>query len=181
MKNCSKFRTNKGSRKQKKNRVEKKKHNWQQYYSQKQGEAVTKLYQGKKPQIFKYGWTIIIPFIEFLESVGIPALFITIEGADIIREMLKMPIILKCYCIKVLLGVTSRKGIRNNLIREKALMLLIGFTSEEIEKGLNCRGGKEQEGPMHPDSLINLMGKLSEKESERVFNEVAKIICQKGY
>jgi hypothetical protein len=60
-------------------------------------------------------------------------------------------------------------------------MLLIGFTAEEIEKGLNSRGGKEQEGPIHPDTLINLIGKLSEEESERVFNEAAKIICQKSY
>lgn len=150
-----------------------------------QKEALKRLQAGDYDTISVLGWGLFQSFFFLLRRLDVFQLF-SIRPEAVERVLIPLDRLFSCYLLKVLLGIASMNLITTTLFRERALLLLVGFSAKEIVLGFTSRGKKrkdlsKKEGPFHKDTLSDLVAKLTETESEWMFNEVAIRLDKHGF
>lgn len=150
-----------------------------------QKEVLFRLKAGDYDTISVLGWGLFQSFFFLLRRIGIFDV-LSIRPEAVQRVLIPLDRLLSCYLLKVLLGIASMNRITTTLFRERALLLLVGFSAKEIVSGFTTRGKKRKdnstkEGPFHKDTLADLVAKLTEAESEWMFNEVAQRLDKHGF
>jgi len=126
------------------------------------------------------GWGFLDKFIIFLEDVG----FLTaldVDGKGYSRKLITIAKLLLTYEVKVLLGIKSMNQVPQMLFGDIGLMMMIGFTAEQIKKGHCKRGKGKANKPMHKDTLGDALDRFAPAEMEKILNNGVKILSKKGF
>ena len=117
-----------------------------------QKEAAEKVIAGNYRFVKVGGWGFLDEFIIFLKEIGfLKALDIEGKGYD--RKLITIAKLLLTYEVKTLLRIKSMAQVPEMLFGDIGLMMMIGFTAEQIKKGHCKRGKGKANKPMHKDTL----------------------------
>ncbi len=154
-----------------------KKSRWQ-VYERAQKEVYRKLKARGRPEaVVGAGWGFLDHFFIFVFSLG---LFARIEFRPKRVKRLMIPTILMIltYEVKQLMGISSMNQLEAHLFRDIALLKVIGFTARQIQEGFCQRGRGRRQGPMHRDTLADLLSKFSSKEVDFILREAVRVLAK---
>ena len=157
----------------------KKKYNPARYLSHNQKEVVKRLLDGEVTMISNASWAFIEPFLLFLHEVGFFEM-IGVEGKQFRRQMIEVSLLIMTYSAKVLLGIPSINQVPARLFRDRALLLLIGYSTDQLLSGFCCRGYEDKDKPMHKNVLADAVEKLTAEELAYILNGAVKRLAARG-
>lgn len=157
----------------------KKPYNPARYLSRNQKEVVRRLLDGEVTQISSASWAFIEPFLLFLQELGFFEL-IGVEGQKFRRQMIEVSLLIMTYSAKVLLGLSSINQIPGRLFRDRALMLLIGYSTDQLLSGFCQRGHEAKQKPMHKNVLADAVEKLTAEELAYILNGAVQRLSERG-
>ena len=149
------------------------------YLSRNQQEVVKRLLDGEVTMISSASWAFFEQFLFFLHEVGFFAV-IGVEGKKFRRQMIDVSLLIMTYCVKVLLGIASINQVPGRLFRDRALLLLIGYSTDQMMSGFCCRGYEDKQKPMHKNVLADAVEKLTAEEVATILNETVKRLAERG-
>jgi len=149
------------------------------YLSRNQKEVVKRLLDGEVTMISSASWAFFEQFLVFLHAVGFFEV-IGVEGKQFYRQMIEVSLLVMTYSAKVLLGIASINQVPGRLFRDTALLLLIGYTTEQLASGFCSRGYTDKQKPMHKNTLADAVEKLSAEEVAYILNEAVKRLARRG-
>jgi hypothetical protein len=149
------------------------------YLSQNQKEVAKRLLEGEVRMISSASWAFFEEFLGFLQEVGFFEL-IGVEGKQFRRQMIEVSLLLMTYSVKILLGISSINQVPSRLFRDRALMLLIGYSFDQLVSGFCYRGYEDKQKPMHKNVLADAVEKLTAEEVAYILNEAVKRLAQRG-
>jgi hypothetical protein len=158
---------------------QKKRYNPAQYLSRNQQEVVQRLLDGEVTMVSNASWAFIEPFLLFLQEVGFFEL-IGVDGKKFRRQMIEVSLLIMTYSAKVLLGIPSINQVPERLFRDRALMLLIGYSTEQLLSGFCHRGNEDKDKPMHKNVLADAVEKLTAEEVAYILNGAVKRLAERG-
>jgi hypothetical protein len=158
---------------------QKKRYNPARYLSRNQKEVVQRLLDGEVTMISNASWVFIEPFLLFLHEVGFFDL-IGVDGKKFRRQMIEVSLLVMTYSAKVLLGIPSINQVPGRLFRDRALMLLIGYSTDQLLSGFCCRGYEDKDKPMHKNVLADAVEKLTTEELAYILNGAVKQLAERG-
>ncbi len=144
-----------------------------------QHEVAKRLLAGEVAMVGGTGWGFVEPFLAFLGEVGFFEI-LHIEGEKFIRQMADLSLLLLTYQVKVLLGLAGMNCIGQTLFRDRALLKLIGYTTEQIRDGFCRRGKASKLKPLHKNVLADAIEKLTAEEVSYILNESVKRLAAHG-
>ena len=156
-----------------------KKYNPVRYLSRNQQEVVKRLLDGEVTMISNASWAFFEQFLLFLQEVGFFEV-IGVEGKQFRRQMIEVSLLVMTYCTKVLLGIASINQVPGRLFRDRALLLLIGYSTDQLMSGFCCRGYEDKQKPMHKNVLADAVEKLTAAEVATILNETVKRLAKHG-
>jgi hypothetical protein len=156
-----------------------KKYNPARYLSRNQQEVVQRLLGGDVTMISNVSWAFMEPFLLFLHEMGFFEL-IGVDGKKFRRQMIEVSLLIMTYSAKVLLGISSINQVPGRLFRDRALMLLIGYSTDQLRSGFCCRGYEDKQKPMHKNVLADAVEKLTAEELAYVLNGAVKRLAEGG-
>jgi len=148
------------------------------YLTRNQKEVAKRVLDGQVTMITSTGWAFFERFLVFLQEVGFFEI-IPVDGAQFYRQMISVALLIMTYEVKVLLGISSINQIPGRLFRDRALLLLIGYTADQLVSGFCCRGHEDKQKPMHKNTLADAVEKLTAKEVEYILNEAVKRLAER--
>jgi hypothetical protein len=157
----------------------KRKYNPARYLSRNQKEVVQRLLEGDVTMISNASWAFVEPFLLFLHEVGFFEM-IGVDGKKFRRQMIEVSLLIMTYSAKVLLGIPSINQVPERLFRDRALMLLIGYSTDQLLSGFCCRGYEDKEKPMHKNVLADAVEKLTGEEVAYILNGAVKRLAEHG-
>lgn len=157
----------------------KKKYNPARYLSRNQKEVVQRLLDGEVTMISSASWAFIEPFLLFLQEMGFFEM-IGVEGKKFRRQMIEVNLLIMTYSAKVLLGIPSINQVPGRLFRDQALMLLIGYSTDQLLSGFCHRGYEDKDKPMHKNVLADAVEKLTAEELAYILNGAVKRLAEQG-
>lgn len=157
----------------------KKKYDPARYLSRNQKEVVERLLDGDVTMISNASWAFIEPFLLFLQEVGFFEM-IGVDGKKFRRQMIEVSLLIMTYSAKVLLGIPSINQVPGRLFRDRALMLLIGYSTDQLLSGFCCRGYEDKDKPMHKNVLADAVEKLTAEEVAYILNGAVKRLAERG-
>lgn len=157
----------------------KKKYNPARYLSRNQKEVVQRLLDGDVTMLSNASWAFVEPFLLFLHEVGFFEL-IGVDGKKFRRQMIEVSLLIMTYSAKVLLGIPSINQVPERLFRDRALMLLIGYSTDQLLSGFCCRGYEDKEKPMHKNVLADAVEKLTAEEVACILNGAVQGLAEHG-
>ena len=137
-----------------------------------QKEVAKRVTWGDYELVSTSGWGFLDDFLLFLRQLGVLDLFDT-PGEGYQRKMIPPFLTLLTYGVKILLGIERMNQTPEFLFKDIGLLKLIGFTYRQIKRGFSDRGGR-MEGPLHKNTLADVLEKLSVEEVTFLFNEAIK-------
>jgi hypothetical protein len=149
------------------------------YLSRNQKEVVKRLLEGEVRMISSASWAFFEEFLRFLEEAGFFEL-IGVEGKGFRRQMIEVSLLLMTDSVKILLGISSINQVPSRLFRDRALMLLIGYSFEQMVSGFCYRGYEDKQKPMHKNVLADAVEKLTAEEVAYILNEAVKRLAERG-
>jgi hypothetical protein len=156
-----------------------KKYNPARYLSRNQQEVVKRLLDGEVTMISNASWAFMEPFLLFLHELGFFEL-LGVDGKKFRRQMIEVSLLIMTYSAKVLLGISSINQVPGCLFRDRALMLLIGYNTDQLLSGFCCRGYTDKQKPMHKNVLANAVEKLTAEEVAYILNGAVKRLAERG-
>ena len=156
-----------------------KKYHPHRYLSRNQKEVVKRLLAGEVTMISSASWAFFEQFLIFLHEVGFFEI-IGVDGKQFYRQMIEVSLLVMTYCSKVLLGIASINQVPGRLFRDTGLMLLIGYTTEQLASGFCSRGYQDKQKPMHKNTLADAVEKLTAEEVAHILNEAVKRLAERG-
>jgi hypothetical protein len=156
-----------------------KKYNPCRYLSRNQKEVVRRLLDGDVTMISNASWAFLEWFLVFLHEVGFFAV-IGVDGKRFYRQMIDVSLLVMTYSAKVLLGIASINQVPSRLFRDRALLLLIGYTTDQLMSGFCYRGHEDKQKPMHKNVLADAVEKLTAEEVAYILNEAVKRLAERG-
>ena len=180
-KRLSKEREKRRREKREKQRRKRKdrKYNPRRYLTRNQKEVAKRILDGQVTMITNASWAFFERFLVFLHEVGFFEV-IHVDGAQFYRKMIEVALLIMTYEVKVLLGISSINQIPSRLFRDRALLLLVGYTADQLASGFCCRGHEEKQKPMHKNTLADAVEKLTVKEVDYILNEAVKRLAERG-
>lgn len=157
----------------------KKSYNPARYLSRNQQEVVKRLLDGEVTMISSASWAFMEPFLLFLQEVGFFEL-IGVEGKKFRRQMIEVSLLIMTYSAKVLLGLSSINQVPSRLFRDRALLLLIGYSTDQVLSGFCQRGYEDKDKPMHKNVLADAVEKLTAEEVAYILNGAVKRLAEQG-
>ncbi len=114
-------------------------------------------------------------FLGFLRQTGILAHWQTFTIDAVQRLFLPVLTCVLLYGVRVLCGITSTNALSSLLFSNVAVMLLLGFTGEEVTNGLTRRGASQRTTAseyalLDPQTLANTLCKASAAALMTLFN-----------
>jgi hypothetical protein len=149
------------------------------YLSRNQQEVVKRLLDGDVTMISSASWAFMEGFLLFLHEVGFFEV-IGVEGQKFRRQMIDVSLLIMTYCAKVLLGIASINQVPGRLFRDRALMILIGYSTDQMLSGFCYRGYEDKQKPMHQNVLADAVEKLTAEEVATILNETVKRLAERG-
>jgi hypothetical protein len=149
------------------------------YLSRNQKEVVKRRLDGDVPMISSASWAFFEQFLVFLHEVGFFEL-IGVEGKQFRRQMIQVSLLIMTYSVKLLLGIARINQVPSRLFRDRALMLLIGYTTEQMMSGFCSRGYEDKQQPMHKNVLADAVEKLTAEAVAYILNEAVKRLAERG-
>ena len=149
------------------------------YLSRNQQEVVKRLLDGDVTMISSASWAFFERFLLFLHEVGFFEV-IGVEGKQFRRQMIEVQLLIMTYCAKVLLGIASINQVPGRLFRDRALMVLIGYTTDQMLSGFCYRGYEDKQKPLHKNVLADAVEKLTADEVSYILNESVKRLAAHG-
>jgi hypothetical protein len=156
-----------------------KKYHPYRYLSRNQKEVAQRLLAGEVTMISSASWAFFEQFLLFLHEVGFFEV-IGVEGKQFYRQLIEVRLLVMTYSVKVLLGIASINQVPGRLFRDTALLLLIGYTTEQLASGFCSRGYADKQKPMHKNTLADAVEKLSAEEVAHILNEAVKQLAERG-
>ena len=149
-----------------------------QFYKRAQREVYRKLKARERPEaVVGAGWGFLDHFFIFLFSLGFFAR-IDFRPKRVKRVMIPTVLMILTYEVKQLMGISSMNQLEEHLFRDTALLKIIGFTARQIQEGFCCRGKEKRRGPMHRDTLADLLSKFSSKEVDFILREAVRVLVK---
>ena len=149
-----------------------------QFYERAQREVYRKLKARERPEaVVGAGWGFLDHFFIFLFSLGFFAR-IDFRPKRVKRVMIPTVLMILTYEVKQLMGISSMNQLEEHLFRDTALLKIIGFTARQIQEGFCCRGKGKRRGPMHRDTLADLLSKFSSKEVDFILREAVRVLVK---
>ena len=145
-----------------------------------QKEVAKKVIGGDYRFLKVAGWGFLDKFIIFLQEVGFLKT-LDIDGKGYSRKLITIAKLLLTYEVKVLLGIKSLNQVPQMLFGDIGLMMMIGFTAEQIKNGHCKRGKGKANKPMHKDTLGDALDRYRAAEMEKILNDGVKILSKKGF
>jgi hypothetical protein len=143
-----------------------------------QRAVAERLTAGQVDLVTLSGWGIVGQFVAFLEELQFFAL-LDIDGTGFTRVMIPIVRLILTYQVKILLGIGAINLVPLRLFRDHALLLLIGYTTTQIQAGF-CQRGHLAAGPMHKNTLADAVERLSAAELETLLNETVTRLVARG-
>lgn len=144
-----------------------------------QHEVAQRLLAGEVAMVGGTGWAFVEPFLAFLGEVGFFEI-LRVEGAQFIRQMAEVSLLILTYQVKVLLGLAGMNCVGQTLFRDLALLKLIGYTTEQLRDGFCRRGNPGKQKPLHKNVLADAVEKLTADEVSYILNESVKRLAAQG-
>jgi hypothetical protein len=144
-----------------------------------QHEVAQRLLAGEVAMVGGTGWAFVEPFLAFLGEVGFFEL-LRVDGAQFIRKMAEVSLLILTYQVKVLLGLSGMNCVGQTLFRDLALLKLIGYTTEQLRDGFCRRGKAGKQKPLHKNVLADAVEKLTADEVSHILNESIKRLAAHG-
>jgi len=145
-----------------------------------QQEVAKKIIDGNYRFLKVAGWGFLDKFIIFLKSIGFLTV-LDVDGKGYARKLITIGKLLLTYEVKILLGIQSLNQVPQMLFGDIGLMMLIGFTAEQIKNGHCKRGKGKANKPMHKDTLGDALDKFAPAEMEKILNAGIKLLAKKGF
>jgi hypothetical protein len=154
-----------------------KKSKWQ-FYERAQREVYRKLKVRERPEaVVAAGWGFLDEFFIFLFSLGFFER-IDFRPKRVKRVMIPTVLMILTYEVKQLMGIARMNQLEEHLFRDTALLKIIGFTARQIQEGFCHRGKGKREGPMHRDTLGDLLSKFSSQEVDFILKEAVRVLVK---
>jgi len=154
-----------------------KKSRWQ-VYERAQKEVYRKLKARERPEaVVGAGWGFLDHFFIFVFSLGFFAR-IEFRPKRVKRLMIPTILMILTYEVKQLMGISSMNQLEEHLFRDIALLKIIGFTARQIQEGFCSRGKGKRQGPMHRDTLADLLSKFSSQEVDFILREAVRVLVK---
>jgi len=154
-----------------------KKSRWQ-FYERAQREVYRKLKARERPEaVVAAGWGFLDDFFIFLFSLGFFAR-IDFRPKRVKRVMIPTMLMILTYEVKQLMGIARMNQLEEHLFRDTALLKIIGFTARQIQEGFCHRGKGKRRGPMHRDTLADLLSKFSSQEVDFILKEAVRVLVK---
>jgi hypothetical protein len=145
------------------------------FYERAQKGVYRKLKARERPEaVVGAGWGFLDHFFIFLFSLGFFAR-IDFRPQRVKRIMIPTVLMILTYEVKQLMGISSMNQLEEHLFRDTALLKIIGFTARQIQEGFCQRGKGKRRGPMHRDTLADLLSKLSSREVDFILKEAVRV------
>ena len=144
-----------------------------------QHEVAKRLLAGEVAMVGGTGWAFVEPFLAFLGEVGFFEI-LRVDGAQFIRQMAEVSLLILTYQVKVLLGLAGMNCVGQTLFRDLALLKLIGYTTEQLRDGFCRRGKPGKQKPLHKNVLADAVEKLTADELSYILNESVKRLAAQG-
>jgi hypothetical protein len=149
-----------------------------QFYERAQREVYRKLKVRERPEaVVGAGWGFLDHFFIFLFSLVFFAR-VDLRPERVKRVMIPTVLMILTYEVKQLMGISSMNQLEEHLFRDTALLKIIGFTARQIQEGFCCRGKGQRRGPMHRDTLADLLSKFSSREVDFILKEAVRVLVK---
>lgn len=153
-----------------------------------QQEVANRILEGKYHLVKGAGWGFLDNFLIFLKSINFLAC-LDVNGEGYVRRMVTIAKLLLTYNVKILMGIAHMNQVPQLLFGDIGLLMMLGFTAEQIENGCCERGKKngygkrkkEKSTPLSKDTLSDALARFSPTEMERILNEGVKLLAKKGF
>lgn len=126
------------------------------------------------------GWGFLDRFIIFLKTIGYLKV-LDVDGKGYARKMITIAKLLLTYNVKILMGISSMNQVPELLFGDVGLLMLLGFTAEQIKNGHCNRGKGKSNKPMHKDTLADMLERFEPAEMEKILNKGVKILSKRGF
>ena len=144
-----------------------------------QHEVAKRLLAGEVAMVGGTGWSFVEPFLAFVGELGFFEI-LAVDGEQFRRQMMAVSLLLLTYEVKVLLGLSGMNCLGQTLFRDRALLKLIGYTSEQLRAGFCQRGHADKQKPLHKNVLADAVEKLTADEVSYILNEAIQRLAATG-
>ena len=126
------------------------------------------------------GWGFLDKFVIFLKTMGFLEC-LDVAGEGYTRRMITITKLLLTYNIKILMGISSMNQVPDMLFGDIGLLMMLGYTAEQVENGHCKRGKGKKNRPVHKDTLADALGRFSPQEMEKILNAGVKLLAEQGF
>ena len=145
-----------------------------------QKEVAKRILAGDYQRIDTGGWGFLDKFVIFLKALGfLECLDVAGEGYH--RRMITIAKLLLTYQIKILMGIVSMNRVPGSLFGDIGLLMMLGYTAEQIESGHCKRGKGKNNKPLHKNTLADALDRFSPEELEGILNGGVKLLARQGF
>lgn len=130
------------------------------------------LMAGEVPLVCATAWGYVDQLLTFMHLIGFFTV-LDIDGQRFERKIVSVCQLLATYELKIILGIVSINQVAPKLFREKALLRLVGYTTQQLQGGI-CQRGYGDSKPMHATTLAHAIERLTEKELDGLLQETVK-------
>ena len=146
-----------------------------------QKEVAQRIWKGDYQKIGPGGgWGFLDRFVVFMKTIGFLEC-LDVAGVGYVRRMITIAKLLLTYQVKILLGIESMNQVPGLLFNDVGLLMMLGYTAEQVENG-HCRRGKgKNTRPMNKNTLADALDKFSPEELEGILNGGVKLLAKLGF
>jgi hypothetical protein len=145
-----------------------------------QKEVAQRIMAGDYRRIGPAGWGFLDKFLIFIKTIGFLEC-LDVSGEGYVRRMITISKLLLTYQMKILMGISSMNQVPQLLFGDIGLLMMLGYTAEQIENGHCKRGQGKKKGPIHKDTLADALDRFSPEEMENILNGGVKLLAKKGF
>lgn len=159
-----------------------------QHLTRNQKEVAKRIMAGNYTVIQPAHWGFLDNFLIFLKAIGFLSC-LDIDGEGYARRMVTIAKLLLTYEIKILLGIGAMNQVPRLLFGDIGLLMMIGYTAEQLQNGYCQRGKKngygqrmkEKSKPLNKDTLADALERFSPQELEHLLNKSVKLLARQGF
>jgi hypothetical protein len=146
-----------------------------------QKEVAQRIWKGDYQKIGPGGgWGFLDRFVVFMKTIGFLEC-LDVAGDGYVRRMITIAKLLLTYQVKILLGIESMNQVPGLLFNDVGLLMMLGYTAEQVENGHCKRGKGKNTRPMNKNTLADALDKFSPEELEGILNGGVKLLAKLGF
>ena len=142
-------------------------------------EVAKRIMAGDYKMVSTAGWGFLDRFFFFMKAAGFMNT-LDVDGAGYVRQMITVARLILTYETKALLGIGPMNQVPDQLFKDVGLLLVLGYTAEQISNGFCRRGKQDKQGPMHKNTLADCVQRLTEGEAMDIVNSGVKLLAKHG-